>query len=130
MTARELLKAAISMVCLSPSDSEGTEDYAERAPYLLASFLNRCAPLDRLYRRANALGTATAFDGVAFSLDDVFPLSAVFATAATYYLAAMLVLDENEEMSDRFFAMYADELTSIRTSLPAAVEPILNKHKI
>ena len=118
------------MVCLSPSDSEGTEDYEERAPYLLASFLNRCAPLDRLYRRANALGASAGFDGACFPLDDAFPLSAIFATAATYYLAAMLVLDENEEMSDRFFAMYADELTSIRTSIPAVVEPILNKHKI
>ena len=130
MTARELLSSAISMVSLFPLDSEGTEDYTERAPYLIATFLNRCAPLDRLYRRANMLGSATAFDGAVFPLDDVFPLSAVFATAATYYLAAMLVLDENEEMSDRFFAMYADELTSIRASLPAVVEPILNKHKI
>ncbi len=130
MTAQQLLEAAIAMVCEDPTDTEANADYADRAPYLLASFLNQCAPLDHAYRRAHALGEATAFDGALLELGDVFPLSGVFAPAAVYYLAAMLVLDENEDMSDRFFALYTDSLASIQNALPATVERILDKHKI
>ncbi|MBQ9784522.1 MAG: hypothetical protein IJW29_03375 [Clostridia bacterium] len=130
MTAQELLEAAIAMVCEDPHDTDANSDYTERAPYLLASFLSQCAPLDRTYRRAHALGDGSAFDGASFALDNVFPLSSVFAPAAVYYLAAMLVLDENEVMSDRFFALYTDTLASIQNALPATVAPVLDKYKI
>ena len=130
MTAQKLLETAIAMVCEDPTNADANADYAERAPYLLASFLTQCAPLDRAYRRAHALGEATAFNGATLALDDVFPLSGAFTPAAIYYLAAMLVLDENEAMSDRFFALYTDALASIQSSLPAKIERIRDKHKI
>ncbi len=130
MTAQEILEAAIALACEDPTDKDANADYAERAPYLLASFLTQCAPLDRRYRRAHTLGDGSAFDGASFALDNVFPLSSAFAPAAIYYLAAMLVLDENEAMSDRFFALYSDTLASIQSTLPATVEPILDKYKI
>ena len=130
MTARELLDAAISMVCEDPADESATADYVERAPYLLAAFLGECTPLDRQYRHVHGKGDVTDFDGACFALENVFPLSVVFVPAAVYYLAAMLVLDENESMSDRFFAFYSDTLSAIKSELPAMIEPIHQKYKI
>ena len=60
MTAQEILDAAIAMACEDPSDTDANADYVDRAPYLLASFLTRCAPLDRAYRRAHGTGEGPA----------------------------------------------------------------------
>ena len=57
-------------------------------------------------------------------LDGEFGLSDAFAPAAIYYLAAMLVLDENEEMSESFLARYSDQLATLRASLPMGKEHI------
>lgn len=130
MLAQELLDAALAMICEEPNRQDANSDYKERAPYLLATFLNLCAPIDRQYRHAHGLGDATEFDGAMLPLEDVFPLTSAFAPAAVYYLAAMLVLDENEVMSDRLFALYTDTLTTIQSSLPVTVEPIRDNYKI
>ncbi|MBQ9773241.1 MAG: hypothetical protein IJW30_05995 [Clostridia bacterium] len=130
MTAQELLDAAVAMVCEDPTNTDAISDYTERAPYLLATFLNQCTPLDRQYRKAHGLGAVSEFECAAFGLEEIFPLSKIFATAAVYYLAAMLVLDENEVMSDKLFARYSDLLASIQETLPAAIEPIKDKHKL
>ena len=67
--------------------------------------------------------------GVCVSPEDPLPLSDAFAPAVTYYLASMLVLDENSEMSDTLFDRFSDALSSIRDGLPTSVEKILDRYE-
>ena len=73
-----------------------------------------------------SVGTSAkgAPETVCVPLDGEFGLSDAFAPAAIYYLAAMLVLDENEEMSESFLARYSDQLATLRASLPMGKEHI------
>lgn len=123
MTYRELFEAAVRAVAENGAEAN-TEDYEERATYLLATFTYECCTLDALYRAANELGSSEPPSTVCVPLDDDFTLSDVFAPAAVYYLCAMLVLDENERMSERFFDLYSDSLSTLRASLPAKKESI------
>ncbi len=125
MTAQEIFDAALRMVCENPDETQEFEDYTDRAPYLLATCAQECAGLDDLYRRAHELTARSVSIGATIPLTAEFPLSAVFTPAAGYYLSAMLVLDENEAMSDRFFALYSDALAAIQSALPARSETIV-----
>ncbi|MBQ7336005.1 MAG: hypothetical protein IJW92_05995 [Clostridia bacterium] len=128
MTCQELLDAAVRLVCEDPSLPQNLEDYTERAPYLLASCLTQCAPLDARYRLAHGLDAVEAFEGAAIDLGEAFPLCGIFAPAAVYYLAAMLVIDENERMSDKYFSLYSDALASIQVELPATATHITDRY--
>ncbi|MBQ9131888.1 MAG: hypothetical protein IJX62_05410 [Clostridia bacterium] len=129
MTYRELFDAAVRMVDENAADGD-TEDYEERAGYLLATACSQCAPQDEVYRKAHGLGQSTTQDvGLYVTLDGEFPLSPIFAPAVACYLAAMLVLDENEEMSDTLFSHYANALAAIRGGLPVTAEKIADHYE-
>lgn len=127
MTYREIYDAALRAVAEGSTESN-TEDYEERAQYLLATFCFECAGLDALWCAANGASSAGAPSTVCVSLEDSFGLSEVFAPAAVYYLSAMLVLDENESMSEEFLARYSDQLATLRASLPMAKECIRDQY--
>ena len=113
-------------ICLineTPSiGSIDTADYETRSCYLLALFTNQQLPLDAAYRAANNLEAITQRSYSMVELDRFFPLVLNFAPAAVYYLAAMLVIDENAELSNRFFAQYLSEIELIRRSFPSRIE--------
>lgn len=94
------------------------EDYEDRAGYILATFCADCAKADQRYRAAHAQQAATPSISAYVELSSAFALCDVFAPTATYYLAAVLVMDENEEMSEKFFALYSDSLSKILSDLP------------
>ncbi len=129
MTYSELFPSAVSLACEDPNGGDSIADYSERAPYLFANLLTLVTPLDKLYRHSHGLEAATPFSGVAVEMSDEFHLSPIFAPAALYYVAAMLVLDENESMSDKLFALYSDTLASIQNALPAKCTPITETHR-
>ena len=123
MTNRVLLTSAVALVC--EDTEEIPADYEDRAPYLLASFCTQCLPIDLKYREANNILSKPNYRETAFlGLELSFPLSTVFAPAAVYYLAAMLVLDENEVLSDKLFALYANSISEIQASLPMKSQTI------
>ena len=126
MTCNEIYTVALGMVC--ESSANNNSDYEERAPYLLAAFCSSCRALDARYRKANELDIAREFSDSYLALTEEFPLHRVFSSPAAAYLAAMLVVDENEEMSDRFCALYSDGLSKIQASLPCKVESIENHY--
>ena len=94
-------------------------DYERRAGYLLATFTTLATPVDITYRELNGLPALSQKSYTYVELTKFFPLSTIFAPAATYYLASMLVLDENEELSDKLFALYVNEIATIQASFPA-----------
>ena len=112
MTYREIYRAALRLLGENETDGD-TSDYEDRATYLLATFCTEQAPIDNRYRLANGQGARPAFAKATVELDGWFPLSDIFLPISEYYLAAMLAMDENEELSDRYFAMYADALASV-----------------
>lgn len=128
MTYQEIFEAAVKMVCEETGSASANADYLERAPYLLAAYLNECDATEARYRQANGLEKRPPFDGIQITMSDEFLLSGRFTTPAVYYLSAMLVIDENEEMSDRFFSLYSDSLSSISNTLPGKIEALNDRY--
>ena len=123
MTNRALLTSAVALVC--ESTKEIPADYEERAPYLLATFCTQCLPIDVKYRDANNILSKPSYRETSMlALDLSFPLSHIFTPAAIFYLAAMLVLDENEILSDKLFALYVNSISEIQASFPLDSHPI------
>ena len=123
MTNRSIYQAALSVL----QESEGDcEDYAARAPMLLAAFVHRVAALDALYREAHGLQRAPAIAADAtLSLDEEFALSPRFSPAAAYDLAAQLVVRDNGAFADRCAQRCDAELELIcRSEIPATLHPI------
>ena len=58
-----------------------------------------------------------------------FPLSPRFAHAAAYYLASMLIADENPELADTLFDRFSDAMATIRASVPATKGKIRNVYQ-
>lgn len=110
MTCREIYGAALRLLCEAESNAS---DYEDRAGYLLATFCTETSPIDNRYRIANGEGEQLPFAKAFLDLDSEFPLSDIFLPAAEYYLAAMLAVDENEDLCDRYFAKYTDALAAI-----------------
>lgn len=117
-----IYEAALAMI--NEPGAGGADDYAERAPYLLAAFCGEAGGIDAAYRRAKGLPAQSAFDAVVIDFDEEFPLANRFAGAAALYLAAMLVIDENEELSDKLYGRYCDRMSCICTEVPGALESI------
>ena len=129
MLYRDLIQSAIAIVCENAVVSFGNEDYHARAPYLLAAFVTQYAKLDGDYRKANGMTSKIILtDAATIEGDDEFPLCDVFAPATIYHLAAGLVIDENEEMSDKFFDRYINAILEIRKNLPSLAEPIVDRY--
>lgn len=130
MTCRELFDSAVALLCEDPSDSERIFDYTERGPYLFAMLVMQTLPLDAEYRLAYGLEAGGGFSATVLPLESKFPLSEAFAPAAVYYVAAMLVADENEDLMDKLFALYTDTVSAIQASLPASISPITDKYSL
>ena len=128
MTFRDIYAAALRMLAESESDGD-TSYYEERACYLLAAFCSEHSDADNRYREQIGQGPKPAFTKLFVELDDAFPHSDIFLPIASYYLAAMLSLEENESLSDRYFAKYTDAITSIFKA-GAEAKPIRDRYNL
>jgi len=120
MQNKEIYESAIRFLAESTVSSE-TLDYKDRSPYLLAAFCTEMTELDARIQRATG-GTPSAVSVVNLPLDSDFPLSPRLSPAAALYLAAMLILDSDEERSDKLYAQYLLATQRIADALPLAAE--------
>ncbi len=127
MQNRSIYDAALRLLAESTVEGEN-EDYEERAPYLIAAFCTEMTELDGLLRTAAGEAIAALRDTVYLPLEDIFPLSDRFTAAASLYLAAMLILDSDEERSDKLYGQYSDAVSRIADSIPATLLPIVDKY--
>ena len=104
------------------------EDYEERAPYILAAFCYESSEADAAYRKSHYLPDAPKVSDVYLELSANFPCCERFSAAACTYLASMLVVDEDPELSDRLFEKYSEMMSAICSKIPAMVEPITDKY--
>ncbi|MEE0968467.1 MAG: hypothetical protein U0M06_03755 [Clostridia bacterium] len=125
MKGKEIYKAALNILS-ETNESSLRSDYEERYPYILALFYGEAEETDKRYRLANKLPQAALNVDIEDISEEDMPLCDVFASAAAYYLAAMLIIDENFEFSDRLFEKYASRMAGIYASLPGENEKIKN----
>lgn len=129
MTYRDLISSAIAAVSEDTTSSFGVEDYNLRAPFLLATFITQYAKLNKDYCTANGLEETVVSTNVAtIDPDDNFPFGDIFAPAAINYLASAFVIDENEEMSDKFFDRYINMMLEIRKNIPAKAAAVIDRY--
>ena len=124
MTNQEIYTATLRLLG-EPSDEDRTEDYAERAPYILANFISDNAAVDKQYRQFTGAEEVTVKHSIYVPLTETFPLSDRFAPAAQFYLAYLLVSEEDPERSDTFFDRFCTAISTILAELPATRAKIL-----
>ena len=127
MINRDIYTNALALLSQNIS-GEFCEDLEERAPYLLANFCREALELDKLIRSLSGLSAHGSFNGVFLDLDADFPLRDRIASVAAKYLAAMLIIDENSDLSDRLYDAYCDAMATIQCSIPSVVEKIKNNY--
>ena len=93
-------------------------ELAERAPYIGAALCTEASALDRAYRRAFGMENAPKVNDLYIDLDSEFPLADRFAPAAAYYMAALLILDEDVELYEKLFDRWCDALAAISAEIP------------
>lgn len=121
MKCNEIFKSALKLLNETGSDTDN-EELADRSPYILAAMCSEASSLDRRYRIAHGLPEQAGFSRTYIGLDEPFPLCDRFVSTAVFYLASLLILDENEVLSDGFYEKYCDSLSSITTEIPYTVE--------
>ena len=127
MKNKDIYSIALSILAQN-IDGEENSDFEERAPYILANFCRDLCELDKIARKLTNTPANTNFTAVRLSLESDFPLLDRFASAAAKYLAAMLVIDEDSELSDRLYDMYCETIASIQSQLPSLLEKITDKY--
>ena len=127
MTNRDIYISALRLIGEDPY-TDTNPDYEERAPYLLAAFCSEAASVDAAYREMKGLENAESFDTTYLSLDGDFPFADRLTSTASMYLAAMLVIDENLELSDKLFDKYCDSMATIQSEIPSKIEKIVQKY--
>ena len=117
MTLRNVYETALKILGESHcSASDG--ELSERAPYIGAALCTEAAALDRAYRAAFGMEEAESFSALYIDLNSPFPLADRFAPAAAYYMAAMLILDEDTELYEKLFDRWCDALAAISAEIP------------
>lgn len=105
-----------------------TRDYDDRFPFVLATFINQNSSLDSALKKQLGI---VGKDCPAVSGCDIFgdfPLLDRFVTPAVYYVASMLITDENTELSDKFFGLYEKSMTDMYSALPLTHGQILDAY--
>jgi len=103
-------------------------NFTSRAPYLLATVCCEARELDACYRKVHGLGEAPEFNEVEIDPVNTFPLCDRFVGAASAYLAAMFIMDEDPDLSDKFFDIYCDNMARIQSEIPTQIESIAQKY--
>ena len=128
MLCSEILNAALKFLG-EVGDENENPDYAERAPFIIASFVGEASGADKLYREANGLDKNELPDRVYFPLESEFPLADRFIPPCTHYLASILISDENPELSESYYDRYCDSISAILAALPSRSESITDVYK-
>lgn len=111
-TNNDIYLAAIAQIDESTQRGD-TSDLKERAPFIIATFCATCKTLDKRLRERDSLESQKPFSSVNLPLDSEFPLCEALSAAASTYLAAMLVIDENPSLSETLYDKYCDVVATL-----------------
>ena len=116
MTNTEIYNSALSLLGISTNSTE-VSDLASRAPYLIASFCCSAKKTDEAIRKNQGLSAQGTFNCVYLDLYSDFPLCDSLSACASLYLAAMLMIDEDPELSVSLYDKYCSAMAEISASL-------------
>ena len=116
---QDIYEHALALLSLKPSMYDN-EDLIERAPYHLAAFCLEAEDVNCWLTGS----TAPSFHPTFLELGDEFPLCDRLAPVAAFYLAAMLILDEDPERSQILYDRYGDAMSDVHNGIPATLESI------
>jgi len=122
---KAIFDAAINIINKKSGDEE-YDEYMERATYILANFCCANAAIDRDFRETHGLPSQESFNEIVLDMDDDFPFDSRFSAPAAHYLAAILMLDENGDVSENIFDAYADNMSKVKNELPMKKGKIFN----
>ncbi len=126
MTGQEIYKASLALLAES-CPTAMRDDYEERYPYILSVLYCDAEELDFSYKTAHGIPqNADKMTEISSIPENHMPLSDIFYSAAVYYLASMLIIDENSEYSDTLFDKYSLRMADIAKSLPSENVKIKN----
>ena len=125
MLCSEIFTASLKLLG-EVGGAEENPDYAERAPYIIASFASEAIEVDERYRMAHGIEKNAFATTVMIGLDQSFPLSERLASSCALYLASMLIADESPELSEELYEKYCDSISSVCRFLPHICEEIKN----
>lgn len=126
MICSDILTMASNLLCEASGTKLLSTDFSDRAPYILAVYCGEVGELDKNYREAFELEAQPVFNRSSLQLNSEFPLCDRFVSCAAFFTAAMLILDENAEISDLFFEKYAQSVSAIKADIPACSHSIKN----
>lgn len=106
------------------NDPMGNPDYESRAPYLLASFCSTAKSLDKRLRSINGLEAAPSFSPIYVSLMEYFPLCDELIHPAALYVASMLIVEDDSELSSTLYDQYCDSIATIAASIGSVSSPV------
>ncbi len=127
MTCQDIYNGALALLGEDVSGDQ-SDDYYERAPYLIEMVCSAMAELDRIFRMECGREPPTVTERLRIELDEEFPLSPEFAVAAAFYLASLFVIDSDFERSNLFFDNYDSAASGVMRSLTFTSESIVNKY--
>ena len=131
MLCSQIYKKALRLIGEIEPDDARTEDYLERAPYILATAVSELRMLDSYYRKAFDLGEQelSTEHELCLPLSEKFPLCGRFVGAVSAYLASILLIDEDSELSDKLYDRFCVAVTAITEEIPAERQKILDMYK-
>jgi len=119
LTYRDILDASY-LFC---NETEDTDDYEERAVYLLPTILYEMFPQVVAWCKANDVEDIPELSDIDLPItpSDDFPYDATFAAPAIYALCGHLLASEDSELSKDYLARSEALLAAIMKLMPAKV---------
>ncbi len=124
ITNRDIFNNALGLI--GQQLNGDCEDYEDRAPYLIAAFCCIATDINKAIYSSAKLGIPRRFSPVYLPLDSEFPLCERLAASASLYVAAMLVLDENSELSDSLYDRYCNSILPLQSLAEDVRDSTLN----
>ena len=122
MLCEQIYESALARLGESLNENDNS-DYEERAPYLVAAFCSEAQERDKAWKASSGIGSQSTWNPVFISLDEAVPLSERFASAAAFYVAAMLVVESDEALSDKLYDRFCDAISTIDSNISITKDP-------
>ncbi len=127
MTNRNIYTASLALLSDSLISTDN-DDFAERAPYIIAMFICEAQYLDSSLRSFLGKNPVAEYETVYADLGATFPLLDRFSAPASLYLASMLIEDEDREYAERLYERYCDSMSSLAANIGGRSEQITQKY--
>ena len=104
------------------------QNVQDKTHYALASVCSNLAKLDRMYRELRGYESQPEFSEYFLDISKEFPLSDRFVFPCVMFVSSMVLIDIDEEQSDKFYDKYACAVSEIASEFPMESESIVEKY--